>query len=116
MDLNEIYINTLSENSQEIKNSSLISLMLNALVSKYSCKQHRENFLISIQQAKSSEAGSFATNYIDCHGKVIERSSTKCKPAFEAAYKCLESSGKIDSIPVNCVNSIEELIQCNTKL
>ena len=113
---NNIEYQTVLESYVNDKKQSLINLMIVSLVSKYACKVPREKFLISQQQnASSNLINRNSEDYLNCHGKVLNTVNSYCKTQFDTAYKCLDKSTNIDSIPSDCVNTFEDVIQCTMK-
>ena len=114
MSIEENYINVLSLNASKLNNTSVLSLILNAISSKHICKVQRENFILSKQKG-SDEAEKHATSYLDCHNRVISSSNTACADKLKSGVDCLSKFSKLDTIPIDCVSHIEDLIQCSQR-
>lgn len=112
---NDEYINKLEKYLDNNK-QTIISLMITSLASKYACKQPRDKFLLSQQQNKdSSHILKHSEDYLNCHGKTLKSISNVCNNQYKDAYRCLDKQNNLDVIPFNCVNFLEDVIQCSMK-
>ena len=113
----ESYVKVLNDNSEGIKSNSVFGLMLNAFVSKYACKESREQFIFSQQQGNIELANKSANLYLDCYNNILEKGRTDCSKQYDYAFSCLEKTKlSADSISIECVNPLEDLTQCNMRL
>lgn len=111
-DINEKFINVLTENSEGVTKSAVINVMLNSLLSKYKCVNSREGFLIALQNGNRKNKDKFSEEYMNCHNQALEISQSSCANKYVAAQKCLESQSSLKGVSSECVGSLEDLIQC----
>jgi len=113
MELSNDFTNILERSSNGILKENITTIILNSLISKNKCREQRDLFILSGQRGDLHNQEKHSKSYLDCHHNSLTlANATSCSAKYLSALSCLNNTRKLDSIPVDCVPQIDDVLSC----